>query len=47
MERREKLMDEIIRKFGFENKKTVEFCKTASVAPMMVVEIQYHALMKK
>lgn len=43
---REEMMDKVIRKYGFESKKTIRFCRVAESARIEVVEELFQKLMK-
>lgn len=43
---RELMIDNVIRRYGFENKKTIKFCRVAETEPIEEVERVYHLLMK-
>lgn len=44
---REEMMDAIIRKFGFEAKETINFCRKCEKYNYAIVKLEYMRLMRK
>lgn len=44
---REEMMNNIIRKFGFEAKETINFCKKCEKYNYAIVKLEYIRLMRK
>lgn len=44
---REEMMDNIIRKFGFEAEETIDFCEKCEKYGYTVIKLEYTRLMRK
>lgn len=44
---KEEMMNMVIRKFGFEAKETINFCKTCQKYPYTIAKLEYLRLIRK
>lgn len=44
---KEKMMDMVIRKFGFDAEETIEFCQICEKYPYIIAKLKYLRLMRK